>query len=353
MRTHMKLINPHANEYYAEERQELQVKFAFVTETLPKEVKTLHNFVNCRDFLSDAIYWKQFKLKDIEIYGFKMNPLNIEQISPFMAIQADPSKLNQLEKNARIHENFYYVDRPEKNISLISLHEFAIRNPINISIASLMIKLLCVLDFKEPFKNQIDKLPKKEQGYLKEIGLPLMEEITRSGLGNYLSKDKLVWEKPDEIKKLDPYTLHDNLGIVSCFKSYSPNSNMKKYFLKLKKQVEAYEKSKHSSADPVYYSTTSTATGNSMMGWAKVQMPAAQPVNPVEDLVEEILEENPQPVLVNPALNANLNHHIQQQAAAIQADIQAQVQQFALQVEQNGHGEVWIAVDEAQPEQNG
>lgn len=293
MRTHMKLINPHANEYYAEEHQELQVKFAFVTETLPKEVKTLHNFVNCRDFLSDAIYWKQFKLKDIEIYGFKMSSLNIEQISPFMAIQADPSKLNQLEKNARIHENFYYVDRPEKNISLISLHEFAIRNPINISIASLMIKLLCVLDFKEPFKNQIDKLPKKEQGYLKEIGLPLMEEITRSGLGNYLSKDILRWEKPDEVKKLDPYTLHDNLGIVSCFKPYSPESNMKKYFLKLKKQVEAYEKSKHSSADPIYYTTTSTATGSSV-NWKPAQMPAAQPVNPVEELWIVVDEAQPE-----------------------------------------------------------
>ncbi len=353
MRTHMKLINPHANEYYAEEHQELQVKFAFVTETLPKEVKTLHNFVNCRDFLSDAIYWKQFKLKDIEIYGFKMSPLNIEQISPFMAIQADPSKLNQLEKNARIHENFYYVDRPEKNISLISLHEFAIRNPINISIASLMIKLLCVLDLKEPFKNQIDKLPKKEQGYLKVIGLPIMEGIARTGLGNCLSKDILRWEKPDEVKKLDPYTLHDNLGIVSCFKPYSPDSNMKKYFLKLKKQVEAYEKSKHSSADPVYYCANTTATGNSIMGWAKVQMPAAQPANPVEDLVEEILEENPQPVPVNQAVNAILNHHLQQQAAGIQAEIQAQVQQFGLQVEQNDHEGVWIAVDEAQPEQNG
>jgi hypothetical protein len=127
---------------------------------------------------------------------------------------------------------------------------------------------------------------------------------------------------------------------------------MKKYFLKLKKQVEAYEKSKHSSTDPVYYTTTSTVTGSSV-NWKPAQMPAAQPVNPVEDLVEEILEENPQPVPVNPALNAIINHHIQQHAAAIQEVIQAQVQQFAPQVEQNGHGGVWIAVDEAQPEQNG
>jgi hypothetical protein len=77
---------------------------------------------------------------------------------------------------------------------------------------------------------------------------------------------------------------------------------MKKYFLKLKKQVEAYEKSKHSSADPVYYSTTSTAT------WSYVNQAAAD-----------------QPVEINPALMAALNAQIvglQQQQAAMQQDVE-------------------------------
>ena len=349
----MKLTNPHANTKFGEEYQELDVRFAFVTETLPKEVKTLHNFVKCRDFLSDAIYWKHKKIHDIEVYGFKLDSLDLQQISPFIAIKADPKKIDRLELNCVIPGNFYWVDRPEKNIALISLPEYSIINPINISLSSLIIKLLTVLDIRKPFKEQINLLPKKEQGYIKEIGLPLIEEVTKKGLYSHLPRSVITWDNQDAVNKLDPYTLHNNLGIVSCFKPYSPDSNIKQYFLKLKKQVEAYEKSKHSSADPVYYSTTSTATGNSIMGWAKVQMPAAQPANPVEDLVEEILEENPQPVPVNPALNAILNHHLQQQAAAIQAEIQAQVQQFGLQVEQNDHEGVWIAVDEAQPEQNG
>lgn len=240
----MKLTNLHQDKHYDQESQNLDVRFAFVVETLPHEYVTLHNFVKCRDFLSDVIYWKNNNIQDVKIYGFGLTPVELGQFDNIIAIKADKNLIDNLIRNtywAPFHiENLKRIDN-ETVILFPGMMPFT--NPINTSLFSLMVKVMSVIDLTKPFEEQVKLLPQKEQEYINKIGLSFFKQLLSTHLA-YSKKFPQVALYWDDVKtyKLDPYTLHENIGIVSVFNKYSPNSNIKRHFRQLKKQMEDSEK---------------------------------------------------------------------------------------------------------------
>lgn len=241
----MKLTNLHQDKHYNQEAQQLDIRFAFVVETLPQEYITLHNFVKCRDFLSDIIYWKANNIQDVKIYDFGLTPIELEQLNNAIAIKADKNLIDNLLHNTR-WAPFYLENckRIDNNTVILFPDMGPFANPINTSLFSLMIKVMSVIDVTKPFEEQIKLLPQKEQGYINKIGLQFFKQLLATNLSynQKFPKVALYW---DDVKtyNLDPYTLHENLGIVSVFSKHSPNSNIKRHFRQLKKQMEENEKS--------------------------------------------------------------------------------------------------------------
>lgn len=281
----MKLTNPHEHKHYDQEHQKLDVRFAFIVETLPKEYVTLHNFVKCRDFLSDVIYWKQRELSNIKIYGFSLTNIELEQVSNNLAIRAEPKLLDKLLQNINYASSYISnCKRIDDSTLILFINRAIIANPINISLFSLIMKVLTIIDINKNFKNEIKLLPAKEQDYINKIGINFFETLLVPGKIPYQMKfplSSLYWDDINTYK-LDPHTLHENIGIVSIFNTHSPNSNIKRHFRQLKKQTEDNEKStiKNNPRNVTY--TTNTIILDELAA-ANLGMAAA--VNPVLDFL--------------------------------------------------------------------
>ena len=239
------LTNAFENVHYSEEKQQLQVKMALVASTLPNEYKTLHNFVNCRDFLSDAIYWKAQNTPNKRVYGFSISERDMLDIQPLLAIETDSKHIDTLYQNMHRYAMYHiqgYISLDKEHCILI-LDSRAIANPVNMSFITLYIKYLCVADAGNPVIEELKKLPAKEQRYIKTIGVSTFQRLINSP-STILPANPLQWTQDAEevVKNMGPEHIHDYLGIVSMFVSYSPNSNLKQYFQELKKQTEANER---------------------------------------------------------------------------------------------------------------
>lgn len=67
---------PEKNMKYGEIYQQLKVKFSFVLNKGPGVFRMAFPYINCRDFLGDAL-WAKEKKKVFHLYGFSFNPEEI------------------------------------------------------------------------------------------------------------------------------------------------------------------------------------------------------------------------------------------------------------------------------------
>lgn len=238
--TTVKIENPYKDVRYAEETQKLDIRFAFCIQTIPNTFCTVSNFVQCRDFLSDTLYWKRNKTYDKKIYNYSIKAEDYPLISDFIAVKARPDQLQNLQANitvGRLGRTYYYPTN-DNTCGIISLARHWITNPVSISLASLLIKLLCDATVEEnPIKNP--RLPQKEKNYIKQIGTDFLEWLAIN--------QTLIPKTPLDLlgtENLNDNDIHEFLGIVSMFKKYSPESNLKKEYTALKNYFQEKQKQK-------------------------------------------------------------------------------------------------------------
>ena len=244
-----KVHNPHENVHYSEENQDLLVQFAFATPTIPNTWITLHNFVKCRDFLSDAIFWKTNGTLNKKVYGFSISKQNYTLLKNYIAVKARPEYIDSICQNCNAEFNGQFVtERTEDpSIALVTLHSIGVMNPVTISFFSLLIKLYAVVDFGAIRKGKDledhPKIPAKEKGYLSKIGydffLVLLAQPQLHTVHNRLNF------KDEKVLTYDDSTIHEYLGIVSMFNAHSPDSNLKTHYQTLKQQYENDKKNKN------------------------------------------------------------------------------------------------------------
>lgn len=228
------LVNPHENEHYDEEQQDLNIKFAFVTQTIPGTIRTLHNFVKCRDFLSDAIYWRNNSLTGKRVYGFSIKDTDFSFINSDLAIQTETEEqYNNLQTNftTGVLRDFAQCYQTDKERTLyLRLRNFWDVNPTLISLVSLLIKLACakVGSISEMVNNP--NLPYKEKKYISTINPTVLIYMLESP--DFLPQADLDWIT--DVSDWSTDQIHDFLGIVSMFSPYSPNSNLKEAYKKIK-----------------------------------------------------------------------------------------------------------------------
>lgn len=270
--TTLKIENPYKEVCYAEEFQKLDIRFAFCVQTIPNTFCTVSNFVQCRDFLSDTLHWKRNKTYDKKIYKYSIKAENYPLISDFIAVKARPDQLQNLQANiisGRLGRTYYYPTNND-TCGVISLASHWIANPVSISLASLLIKLLCDVTTKEnPIKNP--RLPQKEKNYIKQIGADFLEWLTIN--------QTLIPKTPLDLLNTENFSdtdIHDYLGIVSMFKKYSPESNLKKEYTALKKYFQEKQKQKKEISETSKttnnpYSNNNTVLDNIFMTTLNIQ----------------------------------------------------------------------------------
>lgn len=230
--------NPYQNEIYDEEPQQLDIRFAFVTQTLPDTITTLHNFVKCRDFLSDIIFWKKIKTYDKSLYRFKLDPNNFPLIGKQLAIKANRQHIENIITNCAWGTIGHFSTQPTKNpeITIVNLPTYFEDNPPSISFNTLLLKTAAVFDYKRQNpKTLLEYLPSKERNYIERIGLDFWIFLVQNQ--NKLYPHLLQFTDPN-VYSWDTTTIHEYLGIVSMFTPHSPDSNAKQYYQALKQQQQ-------------------------------------------------------------------------------------------------------------------
>lgn len=239
------LSNPYSDKKYDEEPQQLDIRFAFITKTLPDTYTTLHNFVKCRDFLSDAIFWWQNDQQNKSVYRFSVEQLNL--ITPNLAVKGSEQHIKTLIENCAWGTLGQIMAEPtkDKEIALITLPNHAISNPSQISFYSLLLKLATIANFKHNEQFKIldnENLPDKERDYLNIIGTDFFLYLYQHQSKLYYLPHKFI---DPTVYKWSDSQIHEYLGIVSLFKKHSPDSIAKQYYLKLKQQFKNDNKNKN------------------------------------------------------------------------------------------------------------
>lgn len=254
-----KIHNSFESHNYAEEVQALKVKFAYITQILPNEYRTLHNYVNCRDFLSDVIYWHYNNLPHSNVYGFSIKEEDYPLLSPIFAIKASPQLLDNLQTNLTIplFKGLKIYNTEDATTRIIHFSSSYLYNPVNISFLTLAIKLLAAKKAKTIPELVANKnLPQKEKSYLTKIGHQFFADLMASP--HHLPSTHLQFSP--EISKWSLGQLHDFLGIVSMFSAYSPDSLLKREFQKLKQQSKILDENNNSKNNFYPYDPTSYRT---------------------------------------------------------------------------------------------
>lgn len=230
--------NPYQNETYHEEHQKLDIKFAFVTKTLPDTFTTLHNFVKCRDFLSDIIFWKENKTYDKSLYRFQLNPNNYPLVGKQLAIKAKQQHLENIIENCswRTIGHFNTQSTKDPEIAIVDLPPDFTDNPSSISFYTLLIKTAAVFNYRtQDPKTLLNSLPLKERDYIERIGPDFFLFLVNNQ--NKLYPHPLQFTDPN-VYTWDTQVIHEYLGIVSMFTRHSPDSNAKQYYQALKQQQQ-------------------------------------------------------------------------------------------------------------------
>jgi hypothetical protein len=244
----MILTNPYKNNYYSEENQSLVVKFA-ICKPVGNGYETIHNFVNCRDFLSDVIFWHQNKIYDRSIYRFKVEEENLKTIYPYLAIES--KHLDNILSNIDLLKGVGKITGWGDNTCVIEFDPIWFANSANISLLSLTLKVLAHKRYR-PFPELVASILEsnhKEKKYINTIKPERYIELITGGLKE-LSSDMLVMDNNEEFLSWDNSTIHEYLGIVSMFSTHSPKSNLMRYYQKQKQKKVAIERNKLKNPNP-------------------------------------------------------------------------------------------------------
>jgi hypothetical protein len=244
----MLLTNPYSNESYSEEAQSLVVKFA-ICKPVGNGYETIHNFVNCRDFLSDVIFWHQNKIYNRTLYRFQIETKNLQTIHPYLAIESKHldnilSNINQLKGVGKITG---WVN----NTCVIEFDPIWFANSVNISLLSLTLKVLAY-KHNTPITTLVEEILQskhKEKEYIKKIKPERFITLITGSLKN-LSSDMLVMDNNEEFLSWGNSAIHEYLGIVSLFNPHSPKSNLMRYYQKQKQKKVAIERNKLKNPNP-------------------------------------------------------------------------------------------------------
>jgi hypothetical protein len=244
----MQLINKHTNKDYAEEDQSLVVKFA-VCKPVGNDYETIHNFVNCRDFLSDVIFWHQNEMYGRSIYRFSIESKDLKTIHPILAIESNHT--NKLLSNLHQLDGVVSVHNITKNTTIIEFNPIWFASSVNISLLSLTLKVLSYKEnttFPELVKQILDS-DHKERKYINKITSEAYIKLITEGL-KVLSTEPLVMEEHEKFLSWSNGDIHAFLGIVSIFSKESPKSNLMRFYQKEKQKKVAREGNKPKNPNP-------------------------------------------------------------------------------------------------------
>lgn len=228
------LHNPHKNKYYSEEGQTLVVQFAFC-KPVGNDFSTIHNFVNCRDFLSDVVWWKANQQYSQVVYRFAVQADDIADLQPLLAVTSDLMPI--LRTNLSLIRGIVNVHEIDETTVVLELAPYWIANPVNTSLLSLSLKLLALKE-NSTWEELIAAVgDHKERTYIKAIDEKRFLQLIQDP--EALPTEPLIMANHDVCLQWPAYQIHEYLGIVSMFKKHSPASNLKDYFQQKQKQTES------------------------------------------------------------------------------------------------------------------
>jgi hypothetical protein len=204
---------PNKKTGYAEEGQPFPLKFQWVRQERESLVGQ-HGWINCRDFLGDALWMKRNEDTKTKIYGFGIDNKFVED--NYMAITFEFLGGNKAKHKKALLSNLHWFEKwgsacpvvlEQGDVLVLRMDKFWRRNIWLVSLWSYMVKALAWAP-KQTEETLLTKLGQKEEMYCLSVGRERLIKLLNN-LGKFEIKTYNEYSSP--------HTVHNNEGFVSRF----------------------------------------------------------------------------------------------------------------------------------------
>lgn len=152
-----KILNPYTNKLsLAEIGQDIVLRMAYVHKEQDGTYTQLHDGVKCRDFLGDAVWATQQKIK-INIYGFtfdgKKKPIDLDKmrlVLDFSSCEYNKKAflnnfdiVHRIEERHKLPKTRIYSVKDNKNKYILEASKFWQKSVFNVSLYTFLLKCMC------------------------------------------------------------------------------------------------------------------------------------------------------------------------------------------------------------------